>query len=87
MNSDADREATKQVVQEYDLTWRSFWNGGSTAGPISSAWNVNVWPTVYVIDHEGVIRWKSVRGRKVRTEDLDETIAALVAGAEAAGRE
>ena len=36
VNSDSDREVIKQTVIEKELTWRSFWNGGSTSGPIST---------------------------------------------------
>ena len=74
VNSDKDREALKATLKEKDLTWRSFWNGGSTSGPISTAWNVTGWPTIYVIDHEGVIRYKNVRG-----EAMDEAVDTLLA--------
>jgi len=60
VNSDTDRDAIKETVKKEEITWRSFWNGGSTDGPISNDWNVRGWPTVYVIDAKGVIRWKSV---------------------------
>ena len=79
VNSDSDREEIKKIIKEKELTWRSFWNGGSTQGPISTAWNVSGWPTIYVIDHEGVIRYKNVRG-----EALDKAIEELVQKAEAA---
>lgn len=74
VNSDSDREKTKQVIQEKGLTWRSFWNGGSTRGPISTAWNVRGWPTIYVLDADGVIRFKNVRG-----EAMDEAVDTLLA--------
>jgi len=79
VNSDRDREQIKAVIKEKDLTWRSFWNGGSTSGPISTAWNVRGWPTTYVIDHEGKIAAKGPRG-----EALDKVLAKLVPIAEAA---
>ncbi len=79
VNSDQDREKLKTILEEKDLTWRSFWNGGSTSGPISTEWNVRGWPTIYVIDHEGVIRQKNVRG-----DQLDAAIKDLVEKAEAA---
>jgi hypothetical protein len=41
-----------------NLTWRSFWNGGSTGGPISRAWGVRGWPSLWVIDHKGIVRKK-----------------------------
>jgi hypothetical protein len=48
------------------MTWRSFWNGPDGAdGPISWAWNVMGWPTVYVIDAKGVIRAKNVREKEM----------------------
>ena len=77
VNSDSDRDEILKIKEEKDLNWRSFWNGGSTRGPISTAWNVRGWPTIYILDHEGVIRYKNVRG-----EELDKAIAELVAKAE-----
>ena len=79
VNSDRDREALEQVLREKNLNWRSFWDEGSANGPISTAWNIGVWPTIYLIDHEGVIRYRNVRG-----DDLDSAIEELVEKAEAA---
>ena len=81
VNSDSDREDIQKVKQDKDLNWRSFWNGGSTRGPISTAWNVQGWPTIYILDHEGKIRFKNKRG-----DELDKAIAQLVKEAEAAGK-
>jgi hypothetical protein len=55
------------------VTWRSAWDG-STSGPIATAWNVHGWPTIYVIDAKGVIRFKNVRG-----EQMDEAVDKLLA--------
>jgi len=44
INSDKDRDELKKVLEEEKITWRSFWNGGSTSGPISTEWNVHGWP-------------------------------------------
>jgi len=61
INSDTDREALKTTLKEEQITWRSFWNGPKgTSGPISEKWNVHGWPTIYVLDAKGVIRYKSV---------------------------
>ena|SRR5437870_695671 len=74
INSDQDREKLKKVMEEEKITWRSFWNGGSTGGPISTAWKVRGWPTIYVLDAEGIIRYREVRG-----EDMDRAVDALLA--------
>ena len=82
VNSDRDREKLKQVLTEKELTWRSFWNGGSTSGPISTQWKVRGWPTLYVIDHKGAIRHKHLGSPG--DQKLDEEIEKLVAEAEKA---
>jgi len=73
INSDKDLEALQAVLKKQNITWRSFWNGGSTRGPISTAWNVRGWPTIYVLDHKGVIRYKNVRG-----EEMDAAVDTLL---------
>ena len=60
------------AIQEYGVTWRSSWQG-STRGPIPTQWGVEGYPTLYLIDHEGVIRYKNVRG-----EALDAAIEAIM---------
>jgi hypothetical protein len=74
INSDRDRDELKKVLEEEKITWRSFWNGGSTSGPISNAWRVRGWPTIYVLDANGVIRARDVRG-----EAMDRAVDALLA--------
>ena len=78
VNSDADREALKKVLEKERITWRSFWDGGSTKGPIATRWNVQGWPTIYVLDAEGRIRFKDVR-----EEALDRAVDELLAEAKA----
>ncbi len=64
-------------LKKEPVTWRSFADG--SGGPICAAWNINSFPTIFVIDHEGVIRHKNLRGNK-----LDAAVKELVAAAEAA---
>ncbi|MFT4549906.1 MAG: peroxiredoxin [Verrucomicrobiales bacterium] len=72
VNSDkADRY--KKAIKENNISWPSFWDGGSTGGPIATQWAVSGWPTIYVIDAKGVIRYKNVRG-----EAMDEAVDALM---------
>ena len=81
VNSDPDREKLKKRIKEENITWRSFY-AGSTRGPIPTRWNVSGWPTIYVLDHKGVIRAKNVRGPQ-----LEEWIEKLVKAAEDAKTE
>jgi hypothetical protein len=85
VNSDRDLKQLKKRMEEEQITWRSFWNGEEgTGGPISRAWNVRGWPTLFIIDHKGVIRHKYLGspGEKV----LDEAIEKLVREAEKDGK-
>jgi len=75
VNSDDDLKALRPRLKEEKITWRSFWNGPEgTRGPISSEWNVRGWPTIYILDHKGVIRAKGKRG-----EAMEEVVMELLA--------
>jgi peroxiredoxin len=72
INSDSKERLRKAMTKE-KITWRSWWDGGNTEGPIAKAWNVKGWPTIYVLDHKGVIRY-----RDVREKELDAAVDALL---------
>src|SRR5690242_15565987 len=82
VNSDRHREALRKVLVEKKLTWRSFWNGGSRSGPISTQWKLQGWPTLYLIDHKGVIRkkWLGSPSGTVLDEAIDELLREAEAG-------
>jgi hypothetical protein len=74
INSDVDKDALKKAMEKEEITWPSWWNGPKgTGGPLSEAWNVHSWPTIYVLDAKGVIRYKNVRG-----EAMDKAVDALL---------
>jgi peroxiredoxin len=72
INSDP-KDRLREVLKKENITWRSWWDGGDTSGPIARAWNVSGWPTIYVLDHKGVIRHKHVRG-----EAMDKAVEQLL---------
>ena len=75
VNSDEDLDKLRPRLKEESITWRSFWNGPKgTRGPISAEWNVRGWPTIYIIDHKGIIRAKNKRG-----EAMEEVVMELLA--------
>lgn len=64
INGDDKREKALEVMAKEKMTWPSFWNGeGGPDGNVAKAWNVRSWPTVYVLDAKGVIRFKGPRGK------------------------
>jgi thiol-disulfide isomerase/thioredoxin len=87
VNGDENRELAKTISMRDGIHWRSFWNGGPGRG-IALEWGVLGWPTIYVLDANGVIRddglvyFHELRG----TGTHDEMIENLVAEAEAAAK-
>jgi RNA polymerase sigma factor (sigma-70 family) len=63
VNCNEHREAAQSVIEKYEITWPSFWDGSD--GPIAAAWNLHRWPTTYVIDAQGVIRHRNLRGSEL----------------------
>jgi AhpC/TSA family len=57
INSDSDPKKLKEVIKKEQITWRSFWDK-STGGPIHRAWGINAFPSIFILDHKGIIRFK-----------------------------
>lgn len=76
VNSDKSSETVKKLVEDKTILWNSILEGG-TRGPVATKWGVSGWPTVFVIDHKGIIQGKA------RGESLDKMVTKLVKLAEA----
>lgn len=71
VNSDSPAKL-KQLVKDKTVTWRSFVDKQKDF-KISTNWNVKGWPTLYIIDHKGIIRHKGLRG-----EPMEKALEALI---------
>jgi hypothetical protein len=77
VNSDKGTdEEIKKKNEDAQITWRSFKNDRGANGSISDAFAVQGWPTIYVIDHKGVIRgkWLGNPGNEVLDKSIDELV-------------
>lgn len=70
----------RRVLAQKAVTWQN-WHDGP-AGPIGQSWRIQSFPTLYVLDHEGKIRYVNVRG-----EELERAVKELVAKAPGASLE
>jgi thiol-disulfide isomerase/thioredoxin len=77
VNMDDDTKAQKKAELANQMSWPSIFDG--RAGKISSEWNIHSLPALFVIDAQGIIRYKHVRG-----EALDKAVNELVAEQSAA---
>ncbi len=78
-----DAAKLKKVMDQEKLNWRSYADHGGKGGlgPICTQWNLQGTPTLFVLDHKGVIRhrWLGSPGEK----KIDEAIEKLIKEAEA----
>ncbi len=70
---DADLTNLRAILEKNGIEWRQAAQG-STRGPLPRRWNVASWPTIYVLDAKGVIRFKNLRG-----EELEDAVVKLIA--------
>jgi hypothetical protein len=57
VNSDKDPVEAKQAKIDNKLPYPAWFDGGGTKGPIATRWGVSGWPTVYILDNKGAIRF------------------------------
>jgi thiol-disulfide isomerase/thioredoxin len=71
VNADEDKATLVSSIKMREITWRCWWDG--LLGPICTKWNVAGFPTIYVIDAKGIIRYKGVHDQA-----LDEAVDTLL---------
>lgn len=69
-------EELKKAIARANITWPSLLDGASRA--ISKSWNVDGYPTVFVIDHKGIIRRQQAdrQGVKLQVRALVDSASA-----------
>ena len=79
VNCDPDKEDARQAVARNKLNWRSWWDAAGRE--LAERWQVEGYPRVFVLDHKGVIRFRSEG--YVRGPELDAIVDKLLAEAKA----
>ena len=79
VNGDADAKGVLAKLDALKVNWPSFVNGGPE-GEISKAWGVEAWPTVFIIDQDGVVRRRLVGEQDAAA--LGKLVRGTVAAAE-----
>ncbi len=78
VNGDELDDAVRDRIADKKITWRSFKNEQSGQAKLSEIWGIDGWPTIFVIDSEGIIRhiWTDSPGEKVLHESIEELVKA-----------
>lgn len=76
ISADEKKETLENFLKEKEMPWTHWWEGRRPTG-ILKDWNVTFFPTIYVLDANGVIRHKNIRGKK-----LEEAVEKLIQEAE-----
>ncbi len=77
VSSDADLDTLKSRLSQFEMTWPDVWEGKGRH--ISQRWNARILPTIYLIDHKGIIRH---RLGYVAGEHLEKLVGELLDKAE-----
>ena len=51
-----DRETARKAMAREGMTWPSWYDGAADRGPIAERYHVRGYPSIFVIDAEGIIR-------------------------------
>ncbi len=76
INSDGDADSVLPRLKEEGINWRQAIDG-TPEGPWAKKWNVQGWPTLYLVDAKGIIRekWLGSPGDEVLDAKIDELVA------------
>lgn len=79
ISADDEKKTLKDFLEKEKMPWVHWWEGRRATG-ILTDWGVEFFPTIYVIDAKGVIRYKGIRGK-----ELEEAVDKLVKEADPKG--
>ncbi len=78
VSCDAERETLEGFLESKPMPWDHWWVGADSE--LQKSLNISAFPTVIVLDADGVIRHKNIKG-----EELEEAVETLIEEAKNAG--
>ena len=63
VQGDETIDTVHESLKAKAITWRVWWDGKDKK--ISSQWNVRGWPSTFVLDQRGIIRFRDLRGQEL----------------------
>ena len=62
VNCDEDKQAAFKAIQTERITWPNWHDGAPGEGPITKRYHIRGYPTLFVVDGQGIIRYKQLAG-------------------------
>jgi len=76
VSADNEQDELRSYVSEKKIPWPNIFDG--PRGPLAGAWRIEGFPTVFVVDAKGVIRYKQVGYDPASMSKLDNAIDKLL---------
>jgi thiol-disulfide isomerase/thioredoxin len=76
VSADHEEKELKTFVSEKQISWPNIFDG--PRGPLAGAWRIEGFPTVFVVDAKGVIRYKQVGYDRASMTRLENAIDKLL---------
>jgi hypothetical protein len=76
VNCDKEPETIQHVGFRDQINWRNWWNGG-VKGAFTARYGVDSFPATFVLDANGVIRYRNLQGQA-----LEQAVETLLREAE-----
>src|SRR5262249_5141847 len=76
VTEDAEAEKARKTAAKHQMTWRTFQNRREGKPTISEEWKVLGLPTLYLIDHKGVVpkRWIGAPPAEELGREVDQLV-------------
>ncbi len=69
ISGDDEKQTVINFLKKEEMPWTHWWGRND----IVEAWQIEAFPTIFILDHKGVIRYRDLRGK-----DMDEAVEKLV---------
>lgn len=56
-------DTVRESLESETITWRVWWDGEDKR--LSNQWNIQGWPSTFLLDQRGVIRFRDLRGKEL----------------------
>jgi thiol-disulfide isomerase/thioredoxin len=63
--SDKSKDDIRPAVSNGDVTWRCWWDGDEDRWRIHNEWGLNGAPWIFVLDRDGIVRFRDVEGEEL----------------------